>query len=200
VSIQCNPVIPGVVTHEDIEELFEKLAANGVDHVIVKYVEAGHAWAKAMVERIAKKFPGARSDRFKELFTENQCGGQKTVVEEYRREGHARHQKKATALGMTYSLCYEYTKKTGAWHSMGPEYLTSEGSCHGQTVPMFERIEDHFEPMAVCPPSGCLRCADDHGGENLCGSEILAAAKALRLPDLRNPWDSQRKIISMRAV
>src|SRR5580765_1374366 len=54
VSIQCNPVIPGVVTHDDIEELFEKFAANGVDHVIVKFVEAGHAWAKAMVDRIAK--------------------------------------------------------------------------------------------------------------------------------------------------
>jgi hypothetical protein len=200
VSIQCNPIIPGVTNHDDMEELIEKLAANGVDHVIVKFVEAGHAWAKAMVERIAKKFPGKRSDEFRELFTENQCGGQKTVREDYRREGHERYQRKATALGMTYSLCYEYTHKTGAWHSMGPEFLTAD-QCHGHRVPMFQKVlgnDNLFAEMEVCPPSGCLRCGDGHE-ESLCGSEVLTAAKALRLPDFRNPW-GKTKTIPLTAI
>jgi DNA repair photolyase len=189
-SIQCNPIVPGVVDHEDVERLFERLAAVGNNHVIIKFVEAGHAWARAMVQRIQAKFPGPRGDRFAELFTENQCGGQKSIQEEYRREGHARYQKKATQLGMTYSLCYEYTKhpETGRWTSMGPEFLTAD-QCHGHRVPMHRRVEPgRFEPMEVCPPSGCLRCGDGHE-ESLCGSDILTSAPALRLPMLRKPWN-----------
>jgi hypothetical protein len=49
-------------------------------------------------------------------------------------------------------------------------------------------VASWFEPMAVCPPSGCLRCGDEHPNESLCGSEVLLQAKALRLPDLRNPY------------
>jgi DNA repair photolyase len=187
VSIQCNPIVAGVVTHDDVEALFERLAEVGTNHVIVKFVEAGHAWAKAMVERITTKFPGPRSDRFKELFTENQCGGQKTIVESYRREGHARYQKTATRLGMTYSLCYEYTIKSGAWKSMGPEFLTAD-QCHGHMVPMHRKIADTFIPMDECPPSGCLRCGNE-GEPSICGSDILTSAPALRLPQLRKPWN-----------
>lgn len=220
VSIQCNPIIPGVVSHDEVENLFEALAACGTDHVIVKFVEAGHAWSKAMVERITKKFPDERSKRFAELFTENQCGGQKTVREDYRREGHARYQRKATQLGMTYSLCYEYTNKSGSWKSMGPEFLTAD-QCHGHRVPMHRQITGErvigykpsdetlkamgaellpqFEPMDVCPPSGCLRCGDGHE-ESLCGSEVLNAAKALRLPDLRHPWGKPTKTIPLTPV
>lgn len=185
-SIQVNPIIPGVVNHEDVEHLFEMLAAAGADHVIVKFAEANHPWAPALVERIAKKFPGARSDRFKELFVENSCGGQRTVAEWYRREGHARYQRKATELGMTYSLCYEYTKRpNGRFVSMGPEYLTAD-QCHGHRVPMHVRKADHFEPLEVCPPHGCLRCADAHDeGQTPCGSELMGEARALRMSDFR---------------
>jgi DNA repair photolyase len=189
-SIQVNPIVPGVVDHDDVEVLFERLAAVGNNHVIVKFVEAGHAWARAMVQRIQAKFPGTRGDRFAELFTENQAGGQRTIVEGYRREAHARYQAKATALGMTYSLCYEYTKKTGVWKSMGPEFLTAD-QCHGHRVPMFEKGEtdpEFFKEMSVCPPSGCLRCGDGHE-KSLCGSDILTSAPALRLPQLRKPWN-----------
>jgi hypothetical protein len=43
-----------------------------------------------------------------------------------------------------------------------------------------------FAPLDVCPPSGCLSCADDTSdGRGKCGSELLGQAKALRLPDLR---------------
>jgi DNA repair photolyase len=182
-SIQCNPIIPGVVNHEDVENMFEMLAAAGANHVIVKFVEANFPWAATLVQRIGKKFPD-KVGRFQELFQENSCGGQKTIIESYRREGHTRYQRKATALGMTYSLCYEYTKVTGKWHSMGPEFLTSD-QCHGHRVPM--HVKDHqtqkFIPLEVCPSSGCLNCVD-HG----CESDLLSQAKALKMPDFKQPY------------
>jgi DNA repair photolyase len=189
VSIQCNPVIAGIVTHEDIERLFDLLADAGTDHVIVKYVEANHPWAGAMVERLTKKFGDNRAAAFRDLFTENSCGGQKTVQEEYRREGARRYRNRATELGMTFSLCYEYTRRPdGIWKSMGPEFLTAD-QCHGRKVPMHVKSPDGlFRPLADCPPHGCLRCADDTG-KGKCGSSLLGEAKALRLVDLKKPFD-----------
>lgn len=200
VSIQCNPVLPGITSHDDIERLFEMLASVGANHVIVKFVEANHPWAGAMVDRLTKKFPDERSARFAALFTENSCGGQRTIQEAYRREAHARYRAKATALGMTYALCYEYTKRpNGQFVSMGPEFLTAD-QCHGHRVPMHTRVDvedyekavwplgHYFEPMEICPPSGCLRCSDQHEGKSLCGSTVLGEAKALKLSDLKNPW------------
>lgn len=195
ISIQVNPVIPGVISHEDIERLFVRLAECGVDHVIVKFVEANYPWAKTLTERFAKKFPAEKMDIFRSLFVENSCGGQKTITEDYRREGHTRYQKLATKLGMTYSLCYEYTKKSGRWKSMGPEFLTS-AQCHGHRVPMHANIGSQFAPMEVCPPSGCLRCSDENKGIPRCGSEVLGAAGALRLPVMRR----DPKIISLMEV
>jgi DNA repair photolyase len=185
VSIQVNPIIAGVVTHEDVERLFGMLAEAGTNHVIVKFVEANHPWAAAMVERITKRFGANRAASFRDLFVENSCGGQKTITEEYRREGHTRYRAAATRLGMTYSLCYEYTKRAdGSWASMGPEFITSD-QCHGHRVPMHVRnAHGIFEPLGVCPPAGCLSCADKTG-EAACGSELLGAAKALRIADLR---------------
>lgn len=188
VSIQVNPIIAGVVTHEDVEELLGKLAEAGADHVIVKFVEANHPWAPAMVERITKRFGENRAAAFRDLFTENSCGGQKTVTEEYRREGHTRYMKRATELGMTYALCYEYTHKPdGSWASMGPEFLSAD-TCHGHRVPIHVRpaLGRKFKPLGVCPPSGCLTCADDSPkGKVPCGSDMLGEAKALRLSDMR---------------
>lgn len=185
VSIQVNPIIAGVVTHEDVEQLFGMLAEAGANHVIVKFVEAGHSWAAAMVDRITKRFGGNRAAAFRDLFVENCAGGQKTITEEYRREGHTRYRKRATELGMTYSLCYEYTKRPdGSWASMGSEFITSD-QCHGHRVPMYTRAESGaFAPLAACPPSGCLSCADATG-KSACGSELLGSAKALRIADLR---------------
>lgn len=186
VSIQVNPIIPGIVNHDDVERLFGMLAEAGANHVIVKFVEANHPWAGAMVERINKRFGDNRGAAFRDLFVENSCGGQKTVTEEYRREGHTRYMKRATELGMTYSLCYEYTKKSGEWHSMGPEFITSD-QCHGHKVPMHTRagLGQPFRPLDDCPPSGCLSCADTNKGVPRCGSALLGEAKALRIADLR---------------
>lgn len=188
-SIQVNPVIAGIVTHEDIERLFEMLAEVGNDHVIVKFVEANYPWANAMVERMTKRFGDNRAAAFKELFVDNGGGGQRTVSEEYRLEGHARYQKKATQLGMTYASCFEFRKtESGRFVSIGKDVLTAD-QCHGQRVPMFARplgqLDVPFAEVAECPPSGCLTCADDNGGKARCGSDLLGEAKALRLPDFR---------------
>lgn len=193
VSIQVNPIIAGITSHDEVEQLFEMLAEAGADHVIVKFVEAGYSWAPTMVERMIKRFGDNRAALFKELFVDN-IGGQRTIDESYRMEGHERYSKKATALGLTYSVCYEYayerdaggniTSKTGV--SIGPRFMTS-GQCHGQRVPMYTRLSLGlpFEAVEDCPPSGCLTCASDNGGEARCGSELFSQAKALRPADLK---------------
>jgi DNA repair photolyase len=114
VSIQVNPVVPGIVTHEDVETLFEALAGAGANHVIVKFVEANFPWAPAMVQKITKSFGDNRAAAFRELFVENSAGQQKTVAWDYRREGHERYQRQATKLGLTYATCFEYQR--GATH------------------------------------------------------------------------------------
>lgn len=185
VSIQVNPMIPGVVTHDDIENLIEMLAEAGANHAIFKFVESNQGSAKHMIERLVEKFGDNRMAVFRELMSERQAGNQVTIQEEYRREGHVRFYEKCKKVGITSSLCYEYTKKPdGKWRSMGSEFITSE-QCHGQKVPWHTRIGDHFEPLAVCPPRGCLTCADTNEGTPRCGSELLGAAKALKLSDLK---------------
>lgn len=193
VSIQVNPIIPGVVNHDDVERIFEMLAEAGANHVIVKFVEASYSWAPAMAEKIKFRFGEERGSQFESLFTEN-IGGQRTIVEEYRMEGHRRYQKAATRLGMTYATCYEYrmerdssgrvTNKTGV--SVGKEFLTAD-QCHGHKVPMFTRsdLEKPFREVRECPPTGCLSCSDGNEGKPRCGSELFGAAAALRLPDLK---------------
>lgn len=194
VSIQCNPVVPGVVSHEDVERLFGLLKEAGADHVIVKFVEAGFSWAPAMVERITKRFGEEKGGEFRELFCEN-IGGQKTVAEEYRMEGHRRYSRAAAAVGLTYATCYEYAFErdpegnvlSSRGISIGKQFLTGD-QCHGHRVPMFTRLNltDPFEEVSECPPSGCLACADSNPlGQPNCGSELFGSAKALRLPDFR---------------
>jgi DNA repair photolyase len=193
VSIQRNPIIPGLVNHNDVERLFEKLAAAGANHVIVKFVEAGYSWASTMVERHVKRFGAERMEPFVRLFTQN-IGGQKTVDEAYRLEGLERYRRRATELGLTYSTCYEYkylrdeagdpVNKRGV--SIGADFITS-AQCHGHRVPMYTRTSsaEQFAEVKECPPTGCLLCADNNAGKPRCGSELFGSAKALRLADLR---------------
>lgn len=194
VSIQCNPILAGVVTHNDMKELFTKLADAGANHVIVKFVEAGYSWAPAMVERTIKRF-GDRGRAFAELFTEN-MGGQRTIVEEYRMRGHQLYSHWAKQLGLTYATCYEYkyernekgeiTSKTGV--SIGREFTTAD-QCHGHRVPVYYRdaLDEKFKPSEDCPPSGCLHCASENNGEPRCGDELAGQATALRSADLKKP-------------
>lgn len=190
-SIQVNPVVPGIVSNDDIRHLFERLAEVGNNHVIVKFVEAGYSWAPAMNERLLKRFGPERTKLFMDLFTENQAGAQRTVEQAYRMEAHHLYRKWATELGMTYSTCYEYRRgKEGTnepkWLSIGREMTTAD-QCHGQRVPMFTRtdLSQPFKEVEECAPSGCLHCADDNDGVPRCGSETFGAAKALRAVDYK---------------
>jgi len=194
-SIQVNPVIPGITPHDSIRRLFERLSEVGNNHVIVKFVEAGYSWAGAMVERIESRFGAERTQRFKELFTENQPGSQRTVQQSYRMAAHLLYRSWATELGMTYATCYEYAKDPeGKWYSLGRS-MTTAAQCHGQRVPVFTRAttSEPFREVAECPPSGCLYCEENteptraHGTLALCGNEKMGKAKALRSPDYKQP-------------
>jgi len=195
VSIQVNPIIPGVVTHGDVIKTLRMLAEVGTDHVIVKFVEAAHSWVKSFVEKIKKVHGPEKGGRFEELFTQN-IGSQKTIEESYRLRGHDLYRREADKLGMTYATCYEYkyardadgkvNSKTGV--SIGRDYMSSD-QCHGQRVPMFHResADEMFREVEVCPPSGCLHCADDNEGEPRCGDELAGQAKGLRMKDFKTP-------------
>jgi DNA repair photolyase len=198
VSIQCNPIIPGVTSNQQVCQLFKMLADAGADHVIVKFVEAGFSWAPTMVERTVKRF-GERGKAFAALFTEN-IGGQRTIEEAYRIKSHKLFASAAKRVGLTYATCYEYryernpegyiTDKTGV--SIGREFTTS-AQCHGHAVPMYTResSEEQFKPVLECPPSGCLYCAEENGGKARCGDALAGEATALRLVDLKLPIRSK---------
>lgn len=194
VSIQVNPIIPGITTMDEILALFRNLRKAGADHVIVKFIEAAYSWVPTLLSNLQAKY-GSRVDKFKRLFTQN-IGGQKTVDEAYRIKAHTLLSKEATRLGLTYSLCYEYAygrdddggiiSKTGV--NLGPRFMTSD-QCHGHRVPMFTRNtpDEKFKEIKQCPSGGCLYCADDNYGEPRCGDAIVGEARALRLVDLKKP-------------
>ena len=172
VSIQVNPIIPGVTSNKQIIELFEMLAEAGADHVIVKFVEAAYPWAATMVEKMVARF-GERGKQFGKLFTQN-IGGERTVDEDYRLSAHKLLGLHAKRLGLTYSVCYEYCyerdgngkilSKTGI--SIGPKVTTSD-QCHGHRVPCFYRddLNEKFHEVAECPKTGCLYCASNNKGK-----------------------------------
>lgn len=197
VSIQCNPIVPGVTSNEQILKLFNMLKKAGANHVIVKFVEAGYSWAPAMVDRMIHRF-GKRGEEFKKLFTQN-IGTEKTIEEEYRMRGHRLFSTHARRIGLTYATCYEYAyernpdgsikNKTGV--SVGRQFTTAS-QCHGQQVPVYARKTENekFQPLDECPPSGCLYCADENEenpGKARCGDELAGQAAALKFPDLRQP-------------
>lgn len=194
VSIQVNPIVPGVTSHGDIVKLFQRLRAVGADHVIVKFVEAGYSWAPAMVERMKQTF-GERGAAFEKLFTQN-IGSQRTVEEEYRLKAHRMYSSYARKYGLTYSVCYEYKyardadgkvlSKTGV--SIARDFTTSD-QCHGHAVPVFTRASDaeQFRPVEECPPSGCLHCSEDNAGKPRCGDELAGEANAVEMRDLKIP-------------
>lgn len=194
VSIQCNPVVAGVTSNEQIVRLFKMLAEAGANHVIVKFVEAGYSWAPAMVDRMIKRF-GERGRVFEALFTEN-IGGQRTINEEYRLRAHKLYSTYARRYGLTYATCYEYRKERDAAGnvvnstgvSIGREFTTAE-QCHGQAVPMFTRdtADELFRPVEACPPTGCLYCASENDGKPRCGDALAGEANALRAVDLKKP-------------
>lgn len=196
VSIQVNPIMAGIISNEDICELIHRLAQAGADHLIFKFVEIVYPSVKGLVEQMKKRFGEERANKFEQLFTCN-IGGVRTIDEDYRKNALDLFSVECKKAGVTMSLCYEYEyerdgtgkilNSTGV--SMGAKYMTSD-QCHGHRVPMYSRssLSDLFTPIEECPPSGCLTCGEQSGGEDKvpCGSAALGSAGALRPVDFKN--------------
>jgi DNA repair photolyase len=192
ISIQCNPIIAGVTDNDNICNLIHVLAEAGADHIIFKFVETAYSYKAALIDKMVKQF-GDYGRKFGELMTCN-IGGQATIDEEYRLHALDKYTKECRKAGITMATCYEYKferdedgkiiSKTGV--SVGKDYLTAD-QCHGHRVPLFTRNDEgEFKEVEECPPSGCLHCADDHGGIGACGSKLFSAAGALRSSDYKH--------------
>lgn len=210
VSIQVNPIMAGIVSNEEIVELIHVLAQAGADHLIFKFVEIVYPSVQGIVTQMQKRFGAERAKKFEDLFTCN-IGGVRTIDEGYRKAALDIFAVECKKAGVTMSLCYEYeyerdeagniVDKTGI--SMGAKYLTAD-QCHGHRVPMYSRdsLDEKFKPMEVCPPSGCLTCADER--ETVpCGSPQLALADKLLPANFRNPdgvTDADKKANKILAI
>lgn len=189
VSIQVNPIVAGITTNEQIVALIHRLAEAGAHHLIFKFVEIVYPSVKSMVWQLSKRFGDERGKKFEDLFTCN-IGGVRTIDEAYRKAALDLYSIECKKAGVTMSLCYEYEferKPDGSVMrtrgvSMGPKYMTSD-QCHGHRVPMYSRTDlaQPFREMDVCPPSGCLTCGEQSGGDQHvpCGSPMLGSAPAL---------------------
>ena len=193
ISIQCNPIMYGVTTLEQLEELVDELARRGADHIIFKFVEIVSPAVAAMVEKARKVFGNDRGNKFASMFTET-IGGVRTIEEGERLHFLTRLLKVTKKAGMTMSTCYEYGYErdeggrvlSKAGISLGPRFTTSD-QCHGHRVPVYSRrsLEEPFIPIKRCPPSGCLYCSEKHGGDTQvpCRNPRLASAPALEPKD-----------------
>jgi len=190
VSVQVNPIIAGIVTVEDIEELIQMLAERGANHLIFKHVEIVSSTVKPLVKKMKALFP-ERGKIFEGLFTET-IGHIRTIKEAYRIQALNRYSAACRRADVTMSLCYEYryerdksgniTDKTGV--SLAPNYTTSD-QCHGRRVPVYTRksTKDRWQPVLECDPAGCLYCVDNNG-RALCGNKRMGEANALTPADL----------------
>jgi len=194
VSIQINPIVPGVVSVDDIVELIWKLSKAGANHCIFKFVEVAHSWKSALIHKVAGRFGRDAADELQSVLNYT-VGSQTTIDLSYRKHALDRFQAECKKAKVTMALCYEYEKVydpvTGGMISRGvsmnPLYMTSD-QCHGKRVPMFTRtsLGKPFREVKECPPSGCLRCADgDPECRGRCGSKLFGAAKALRMGDFK---------------
>jgi len=195
ISIQVDPIIAGITSNEQIIGLIHELKDAGADHLIFKFVEAVQPAAPAMIAKIKRLFPD-RSQRFEELFCET-IGGVKNIREDYRIAAHERFRAECDRVGVTMSLCFEFRyrrdrttgkviDKTGI--NLGREFITGD-QCHGQRVPIHLKRGGKFVPHTVCPPAGCLYCAEQTiEGEPPCGVPYLQEARALRPSDYNKQY------------
>jgi len=193
ISIQVDPIIPGITSQEQVVELIGQLARAGAHHLIFKFVEMVESAAPVMMYRMKRLFPD-RWERFAELWCEN-IGNVRNIRESYRVESLNLYKHACEMNGVTMSLCFEFCyerdaagnimDKTGV--NMGPRFLTAD-QCHGQRVPIHIKHEGRFVPWDVCPPSGCLYCREACGSDIPCGVPYLAEAHALKPEDYRREY------------
>lgn len=179
-SIQVNPILAGVVTLDDICHLLEELSQAGANHVIFKFVEIVSPAAQEMVDRMTKLFGPERGRAFAMEFRE-QTGGLRTIRQETRKLWLDTFAAVTAFNGLTMALCYEYDHRTG--QSIGREYCTAD-QCHGFRIPIHVKGNNgKFEPRDVCPPAGCLYCAEQTNADPGCGMPFLQRATALQPND-----------------
>jgi hypothetical protein len=182
-SFQCNPIIAGVTTLDDLVELVRLGAEAGLDHIIFKFAEQVFNQRQLLIDRLREhKLPNM--DVFESLFNQT-IGGVYTVQEDVRIEWLEVLLEKTREVGITMSTCYEYYDDGAAGTSLAPYYTTSD-QCHGRGVPVHFRPEPDqpFEPLPGCYRKGCLYCADY--GTLVCNNEVLLQARALKYSDLRD--------------
>jgi len=183
ISVQCNPIIAGITTLDDLLLLCDLVSEYGGHHIIFKFVEQVANNRQIIVDRMhSRKLPHVAT--FDNLFN-HVIGGVYTIQQDVRIEWLNALLDRTRDVGLTMSLCYEYYADGGGGSSLAPWYTTSKGGCHGQTVPMFYRPEKGapFESLPGCFESGCLYCAEY--GTHACKNDKLLEASALQYKDLR---------------
>ena len=182
-SFQCNPIIAGVTTLDDLTELVRLSAEAGLRHIIFKFTEQVFNQRQLLIDRLrAVKLPNM--DVFESWFNQT-IGGVYTVQEDIRIEWLEELLNCTIDNGITMSTCYEYYDDGAAGSNLAP-YCTTADQCHGRGVPIHFRPEPDqpFEPLPGCYRKGCLYCEDY--GTKACDNEVLLAAKALKYSDLRS--------------
>jgi DNA repair photolyase len=182
-SFQCNPILPGIVTLDELVTLVHLAAQAGLRHIIFKFVEQVFNNRKLLLDRLrANRLEGV--DELDKVFTQT-IGGVYTVDQDVRLEWLNVLLEETRKADITMSLCYEYYADGAAGANLAP-YFTTSDQCHGRGVPVYYRPEPskQFEPLPGCYRKGCLYCADY--GTKACNNEILQEARALTYKDYRS--------------
>jgi len=182
---QVNPIIPGIITYEELEQLIELGISIGVKHFIFKFVEQDIGNYKSFKQQLQQRFINypERLEYFNNTFGQN-VGNQISTNYVIRLEWLKKlHQKFITIWKdkATMGLCYEYkpSQINLAGESLGETFTTAH-QCHGKRVPIFVRRGSRFEPLESCY-GNCLYCEEK--GKVSCNNSILPQAKALKWKD-----------------
>jgi len=181
-SFQCNPILPGITTLDELKTLVRLGAQAGLRHIIFKFAEQVTGNRKMLLARLGSAgLPGI--DVFDRLFDQI-VGGVYTIREIVRRFWLDELLAETRANNITMSTCYEYYDNGKGGASLAPYYTTSD-QCHGRGIPVYYRPEpsERFQPIAGCYRKGCLYCAEH--GTRACNNEILLQAKALDYQTMR---------------
>jgi len=184
ISIQCNQVLAGITSLQELVDLVNLVADAGANHIIFKFAEQVYSNRTLLLERLAKsRLPNV--DKFDELLSQK-IGGVYTIDQAVRVEWLNVLLAETRNAGITMSTCYEYYDDGTQGGANYAPYVTTSDQCHGRGVPIFYRPEpgDEFLPLSGCYRKGCLYCADH--GTQACQNETLLQAKALEYKDLRS--------------
>lgn len=185
-SFQCNPIVPGITTLDELIDLVYIAADAGLDHIIFKFVEQVSNSRKVIIDRMAARgLGGKRTNAFESLFNQV-IGGVYTIQQDIRVKWLLELLDATRDAGITMSTCYEYYDNGKAGANLAPWFTTSKGGCHGQTVPIFYRPEPgaDFQPLPGCFESGCLYCLEH--GTCACNDDMLLKAGKLEYKHLRS--------------